>query len=74
MEHLDTVDYVRRLPELLGQEITILRDEVKLSDELRDIAEDLEARYLGGHYSAMVRRCLFKAMFTSRTADGALAR
>ena len=65
-EHLDTVDYVRRLPELLGQEITILRDEVELSDELREIAEDLEARYLGGHYSAMVRRTLAKAMFPSR--------
>ena len=65
-ENLRTVEYVQRLPELLGHPITILRDEVQLSDELREIAEDLEQRYMDGHYSAMIRRCLQKGMFSSR--------
>ena len=65
-ENLQTVEYLQRLPELLGHPITILRDEVPLSDELREIAEDLEKRYMDGHYSAMIRRCLLKAMFSSR--------
>ena len=63
-ENEATYSYVRDyLPGVIGP-IEWIRSEVELSPELEPVALEFEARL--GHYSAMVRWCLHKAMFPSR--------
>lgn len=63
-ETAETYAYLRDyLPTVIG-DITWLRCEVELSPELELVAQQFEERL--GHYSAMVRVCLKKAMFPSR--------
>jgi 3'-phosphoadenosine 5'-phosphosulfate sulfotransferase (PAPS reductase)/FAD synthetase len=65
-EHPDTDRYVREvLPKYLGP-IEIAENLPPLDPEDEAIAVDLEARYLEGRPSAMVRWTLHKAMFSSR--------
>ena len=66
-EHPATEAYVREtLPRVLGREVRILSAPLDLAPEVLPIAEDLEARFLGGKPSAFIRRSLHKAMFPSR--------
>lgn len=63
-ETAETYQYLREyLPERIG-EITWLRSEVELPPELESIALEYEDRL--GHYSAMIRWCIKKAMFPTR--------
>jgi 3'-phosphoadenosine 5'-phosphosulfate sulfotransferase (PAPS reductase)/FAD synthetase len=63
-EARETYDYISDVLEPRIGPITWLRSDVALPDDLEAIAQALEARL--GHYSAMVRWCLRKAMFPSR--------
>ena len=64
-ENAITYDYLRNhLPKVIG-DITWRRIDVELPDELEAIALEFEERM--GHYSSMVRLCLKKAIFPSRT-------
>ena len=63
-ESASTYEYLRGyLPGVIGP-IEWIRSEVELSEELEPLALAFEERL--GHYSAMVRWCLHKAMFPSR--------
>ncbi len=63
-EHRDTYAYIRETLEPAIGPITWLRSEVALEGEAEAVAQELEA--VLGHYSAMVRWILKKAMFPSR--------
>lgn len=63
-ENSTTYQYLREyLPTVIG-EITWIRAEVELEGERLALAQQFEARL--GHYSAMVRWCIKKGMFSSR--------
>lgn len=64
-EHADTYTYLREVLEHKIGPITWVRSEVVLEGKRLAMAEELEAML--GHYSAMVRWCLKKAVFPART-------
>jgi len=64
-EHRDTYDYLRGPLEAAIGPIRWLRAEVTLPPGREAMAQELEAML--GHYSAMVRLCLYKIMFPART-------
>jgi 3'-phosphoadenosine 5'-phosphosulfate sulfotransferase (PAPS reductase)/FAD synthetase len=64
-EHRDTYAYLRGPLEAAIGPIRWLRAEVDLPPEKEAMAQELEAMI--GHYSAMVRICLKKAVFPART-------
>jgi 3'-phosphoadenosine 5'-phosphosulfate sulfotransferase (PAPS reductase)/FAD synthetase len=67
-ENAATDAYVRDvLPQVLGVPVTILESLPNLDARRMVVAERLEARHFGGAKSALVRWCLKKAMFPSRT-------
>jgi 3'-phosphoadenosine 5'-phosphosulfate sulfotransferase (PAPS reductase)/FAD synthetase len=62
-EHADTYAHLDYLETVLGP-IRRMRAEIDLPPDLEEVAQGFEARL--GHYSAMVRLVLSKAMFPSR--------
>ena len=65
-ETQSTYDYIDNVLEPKLGKITKLYYDVQLTDEVRQIAETIENKHLGGRKSSMIRLCLKKGMFPSR--------